>query len=318
LTKIYCHKDGDGYCAGAIVLRKYPDADVIPIDFTDEFPIADIDPDEDVYIVDFSLNNLETFQDLMDVTTNIVWIDHHKTSIEKYSNIDLSEITTVLDTNHSGCMLTWNHFHPNENPPRAVELIEDMDIWKWEFGEETRDFIAGFDAMDKHPGNIMWDYLLGMKGTYLEQQDYILALRHNGKAIRQYIENDNRVYADNYGFECEFEGYNCFAMNKAKCGSMGFDSVWGMYDVYIAYVFNGKKFAVSLYSDDRIDVSEIAKKYGGGGHRGAAGFECDYFLPFVSGEECDCGDEMKPVWYCIGCDNKKPMDAKIEGRYSIN
>ena len=37
---------------------------------------------------------------------------------------------------------------------------------------------------------------------------------------------------------------------------------------------------VSLYTIfDHIDVSEIAKKYGGGGHKNAAGFVCDN-LPF--------------------------------------
>jgi nanoRNase/pAp phosphatase (c-di-AMP/oligoRNAs hydrolase) len=40
---------------------------------------------------------------------------------------------------------------------------------------------------------------------------------------------------------------------------------------------------VSLYSTrDDIDCGAIAKTYGGGGHKGAAGFQCDT-LPFPIG-----------------------------------
>jgi nanoRNase/pAp phosphatase (c-di-AMP/oligoRNAs hydrolase) len=43
-----------------------------------------------------------------------------------------------------------------------------------------------------------------------------------------------------------------------------------MYPVCIAYVHDGEKFTVSLYSTT-VDVSKIAKKFGGGGHKNAAG-----------------------------------------------
>lgn len=48
----------------------------------------------------------------------------------------------------------------------------------------------------------------------------------------------------------------------------------------IVFVRDGKKWTVSLYSKkDNVDCSKIATKYGGGGHKKAAGFEC-YELPF--------------------------------------
>jgi nanoRNase/pAp phosphatase (c-di-AMP/oligoRNAs hydrolase) len=45
-------------------------------------------------------------------------------------------------------------------------------------------------------------------------------------------------------------------------------------------VLDGSQYTVSLYSET-IDVSVIAKKHGGGGHKGAAGFVCPK-LPFHS------------------------------------
>jgi nanoRNase/pAp phosphatase (c-di-AMP/oligoRNAs hydrolase) len=92
------------------------------------------------------------------------------------------------------------------------------------------------------------------------------------------------------GFETEFEGqstndytyrpYKCFAVNLGHCNSDYFKSLpEGKYDILMPFVFNGEQFIISLYSKT-VDVSEIAKKYGGGGHKGAAGFTC-YRLPFT-------------------------------------
>jgi len=83
----------------------------------------------------------------------------------------------------------------------------------------------------------------------------------------------------NLGFESEFEGAKCFAVNLGRCNSEYFKSIpVGKYDVLMPFVFDGDQYTVSLYSPT-IDVSEIAKKHGGGGHKGASGFQCKE-LPF--------------------------------------
>jgi nanoRNase/pAp phosphatase (c-di-AMP/oligoRNAs hydrolase) len=46
------------------------------------------------------------------------------------------------------------------------------------------------------------------------------------------------------------------------------------------FVYDGRMFTVSVYSTNpNIDCGAICKKYGGGGHKGAAGFQCKE-LPF--------------------------------------
>lgn len=50
------------------------------------------------------------------------------------------------------------------------------------------------------------------------------------------------------------------------------------YDVLIGFVYNKSFWRVSLRTlKDDVDVSEIAKKRGGGGHKKAAGFEVKTF-----------------------------------------
>ena len=83
----------------------------------------------------------------------------------------------------------------------------------------------------------------------------------------------------NRGVLKHLEGYKAFALNLGLCNSEYFKSVDnGTYDLLIPFSFDGDEWIISLYSRN-IDVSEIAKKYGGGGHKGAAGFHCKE-LPF--------------------------------------
>jgi len=47
----------------------------------------------------------------------------------------------------------------------------------------------------------------------------------------------------------------------------------------MVWVFDGKKYSYSIFSSNpNIDCSKIAESYGGGGHKGAAGFSSDELL----------------------------------------
>ena len=70
----------------------------------------------------------------------------------------------------------------------------------------------------------------------------------------------------------------CWAVNRARVSSDRFEGRIHEYPIVIAYYWDGGRWKISLYSE-KVDVSEIAKAYGGGGHKGAAGFQCGA-LPF--------------------------------------
>lgn len=81
-----------------------------------------------------------------------------------------------------------------------------------------------------------------------------------------------------YGYECSlvgFEHLTAFALNAFGAGRTAFSDKLNEFDVCVAMIYNGEKWVVSLYSvNPKIDVGDIAKAYGGGGHHGAAGFVC--------------------------------------------
>lgn len=79
-------------------------------------------------------------------------------------------------------------------------------------------------------------------------------------------------YCEAVGFEVMFNGYKCFAVNMGMMSSDDFviNNI-DDYDMLIGFVFNGHEWRYSLRST-KVDCSKVAMLYGGGGHKGAAGF----------------------------------------------
>lgn len=267
--KCFYHTDNDGKCAGAIVKKKYPECEMFGIDYKDRFPLEDIKQNEEIYIVDYSIQPDE-MEKLLAMTLNVHWIDHHKTAIEKYNGFK-EEIKGIRDVSDSGCELTWDYIFSAENIPDTVLLIGDRDTWKFKYGDKTRHFHLGISSLDLSPESIIWNSLL------IDNYD-ISGILDNGMAIQDSIKRRNKDFFDKWAYDLEFERYNCIAMNKGTCGSEAFGDESDNHDMAVSYIFDGNKWTVTMYSQ-KVDVSIIAKKYGGGGHTGAAGFVVDK-LPF--------------------------------------
>jgi oligoribonuclease NrnB/cAMP/cGMP phosphodiesterase (DHH superfamily) len=243
-----------------------------PITYGDEFPFEQILPDELVYIVDYSITPVEMLR-LKKITPNVVWIDHHKTAIDAYGLGSLPEsIEGVRQDGVAACMLTFQYLFPKKDVPMFTELIADWDVWKFKYGDATRRFVTAFNAYDFSPESREWDTL---KAGPVRTSMMIA----EGENMIRYRDGWAADYVQNLGYRVIFEGHRCFAVNLGRCNSEFFKSLDSQYEIYMPYVFNGEYYAVSLYSTT-VDVSEIAVKYRGGGHKGAAGFQCRV-LPFA-------------------------------------
>ena len=80
----YYHKaDLDGHCAGAIIKNKYPDCEMIGVDYSDRVEVAKIvgaAKKQKVFVVDFCFCSEDMH--ILNQFCELHWIDHHKTSIE--------------------------------------------------------------------------------------------------------------------------------------------------------------------------------------------------------------------------------------------
>jgi oligoribonuclease NrnB/cAMP/cGMP phosphodiesterase (DHH superfamily) len=148
--------------------------------------------------------------------------------------------------------------------PRSVKLIADYDTWRFEF-EHTKAFHYGVQSIDTDPDSSIWSVLFFIPSAVDEIID-------NGLIIQKYITTTNKEKVNHWAYEAEFEGYSCICHNGSG-GSLVYDSISKDYDLKINYVHDGQQFTVSIYTTKEIDVSELAKKHGGGGHKKAAGFQ---------------------------------------------
>ena len=76
----YHRADLDGRCSGAIVKAHFPECRMIGMDYGEEMPWTEIYPNEEVYLVDFSLQPFEKMIRLQKLA-QLIWIDHHKSAI---------------------------------------------------------------------------------------------------------------------------------------------------------------------------------------------------------------------------------------------
>lgn len=269
------HNDLDGKCSAAIVNRWHGD-DIEQLLFVEADYARSLDfksivaPDEPVIIVDFSLKP-EVMEELLLITRDIIWIDHHVTA-KDYPYQNLPGLRNFADKAMAGCELAWDYFFPNEPMPESVRLIGDYDKWALKLQPGCFQFYEGMKLQDCSPLSGIWSDLLDNSNSSSVE------ILTSGVAAIKYRDNYCAGLCKSYGYETEIDGHKAYACNQFMFGSGGFGEHFNKYPICLAYIHDGKKFTVSLYSTT-IDVSVIAKAHGGGGHKGAAGFICEN-LPF--------------------------------------
>ena len=150
--------------------------------------------------------------------------------------------------------------------PDAIRLLGEYDIWDrrdpdadtLQYGLKAQATIDWKDLIEKTHSPLLPKYL------------------SDGKAAKQYMETIKQDFYAKRSFTVQFEGLTFCAMNLLAGNSTSFDyAVKPEHDALMLFYLDGTKFKFSLYHKtgrEDLDLSQIAKKYNGGGHRGACGF----------------------------------------------
>jgi len=226
-----------------------------------------------VFILDFSFKP-DIHAAIVAEAAEVVWLDHHKTAFEdrgldpaKAYEQRTGRDVCVLDPHMSGCLITWNFFHPESAPPFALRLIDDRDRWVWQYGADTRNFATALrskplslDRIEQAVNNVdkLIEHGAAMNTLFDQQLADITA-----KPVRLELRALRMVTRVGLAANCTPQ-FSSEAGNKLAEKSGTFGATWCAGD-------NGKIF-FSLRSIGDYDVSGIAKCYGGGGHKNAAGF----------------------------------------------
>lgn len=282
-TVCFYHRiDLDGMCSGAIVKKFLSNAKLIGVNHGEDFDFGEA-KDKNVIMVDFSLQPIESMLEVCKISKTFFWIDHHKSAILEYQkNKDLFEeynhkFTIVTDLEKAACELTWNYFVQNHS--ELVYLLGRYDVWDhqdvrvpiFQLGAKTYD-------LDPRTENGMQNWHLLFDECQNPSSKMIESIVEKGKQIKAYLDNNNKTSTEGLFHDVELAGYKFIAINKMG-GFNVFKHVYNpqKYDAALTYFRLGNgKWSFGLYTDKpEIDVSIIAKSKGGGGHKGAAGFQCD-------------------------------------------
>ena len=299
MIHIFHHNDHDGIAAAAIIYRYHiNEKDYIKfymVDYTMDLDLSIIDEGDIVYFVDYSFS--KGVKDVLLLNTrciDVIWIDHHKTSVEidntlKLANIDIpgyrmegycGATLTKAWFDLDGTKLTKEALREYCDNMKMTELLYHIDRWdtfKKPMLDETLYTHYGIQSSD--PTDSIWDLLIHDYADYPNYKSIFSNIINLGKSVYEYIVTDSIQYhMDMYGFVFYIDGHKCFAINR-KCNSIEFGPLYEKYDIVCPFYYNGKRWTYSLYTRlENIDVSKYCRELGGGGHPGAAGFTSDRLL----------------------------------------
>ncbi|PIR97808.1 MAG: hypothetical protein COT89_02765 [Candidatus Colwellbacteria bacterium CG10_big_fil_rev_8_21_14_0_10_42_22] len=259
---LYHDNCSDGFSGAWTTREKFGDeAEYIGVKY--QTPPPEGLENKDVYIIDFSYP-LEITKEIAQKAKSLTLIDHHATAQEILNIIPGS----IYAKENSGCVLAWKHFFPKKPVPIFLQYVEDGDLWRFAL-PYSRDFYSlvltlNFDFDE-------WGSMIQSFENKSKRKEHL----SYGAHIREYQEKiieDQLKDAD----EVIFEGYRSLAVNSSVFESqMGNTIVKRGYDIGIIWRYGeGNKVKVSLRADQNsdIDVGKLAQKFGGGGHKAAAGF----------------------------------------------
>lgn len=281
---IYHGNCDDGFGSAWAVWRAFGDAvEYFPGVYGKEPPDV---TGKHVVLVDFSYKR-PVLDAMFKQSKSLLILDHHKTAAadlegllapfgpgwkRHMDNIYQDECENcpqpyaLFDMERSGAQITWDFFHDGTPRPQMIDYIGDRDLWRFKLGDDTRQFSA---ALRTYPMDFQtWERLAGKTSTLILEGQVIL---------RAHRANITKFMADAY--VQAVGGHNVPVVNVPY--HYASDTAHELLTAFPDAPFTASWFKrgdgliqFSLRSEDsRLDVSEIAKKYGGGGHRNAAGFQ---------------------------------------------
>ena len=270
---LYHRNCPDGSTAGAIAFKKFGEEAVyIPCSYGDGLPeeiILNTEKNEThLYILDFSFD-IDTLKSLDAEFKSVTILDHHESV--------MTEVTSIpgghFDNNKSGASLAWDFFF-GTTVPEFVKTIETIDLFKDE-NNRLEDITAYINSLD-----YSLETYTKLLETFGDKKSQYTA---EGKAINRYVRLLEDMVTSDFDVVL-FEGIVMPAVNitfDVNTKSRILSKLYKILpSVAMSYRWSNGKWKISIRSDRTYDVTQIAKKYGGGGHAGASGF----VIPAPNGE----------------------------------
>ena len=257
---IYHGNCADGFSGAWVVRRALGDIEFHPGVYQNPPPNV---LGKEVVLVDFSYKR-EVMRQLTNDAHSVLVLDHHKTAEEDLRDLDGAKV--VFDMNRAGSMIAWDHFFPGQECPPLLKHIEDRDLWRFAL-PGTREIQANVFS---YPYAFdVWDQLMARAPDELRAEGAAIERKHfkdieelTKVVTRRFTIGGHEVPIANLPYTLTSDAGHLLAANEPFAGCY-----WDTPD--------GRVFSLRS-RDEGMDVSEIAKQYGGGGHPHASGFRVPY------------------------------------------
>jgi oligoribonuclease NrnB/cAMP/cGMP phosphodiesterase (DHH superfamily) len=261
---IYHGLCADGFTAAWVVWKCFGDGKVDFHAASHGDPPPEVEG-RDVYLVDFSYPR-PIMEEMIRRTRKLTVIDHHITAAQELEGLIRNDgvVDGVFDMDKAGCLLTWEWFFKDREPQQVLLTVNDRDLWKFEL-PWTREI---FLALTSYPYEFaIWDTLM--------EADRFESLRQDGVALERKQQKDIAEIVSAGRHLITLAGHSVPACNVPPIWASDAGNIMAQGHPFAAcFWIDGDKIAFSLRSaPEGLDVSEVAKRFGGGGHRHAAGFK---------------------------------------------
>lgn len=243
-----------------------------------------------IYIIDFSYSP-EIIDNWIKQGHKVTILDHHQSAIDSlkpYFEINSfnRNLESVFDNERSGAGIAFNYFNPGKPYPKLVELVQDRDLWKFNFGNISRHLYSYMQFRIEFSDSISKQFeVMDMIHESLEQPGKSVILEKGEvlsesyyKFCRGFAQNRIMVKIKDY----DFPEFPVITTNKFFgsdtcsyiCKEFGYQAA--------GYFFLEKpnQWNWGMRSVGENDVSKLCQRYGGGGHKNASGFVLKTAAPF--------------------------------------
>ena len=222
-------------------------------------PVPDLKTGSHVVMLDFAYSR-EVLLEMNSRMASLLVLDHHKTAQKNIGDLDFA----YFNMDKSGAILSWEYFHPREKTPEFIKYVEDKDLWRFNL-EDSREVNLGIESYPREFD--AWNNF--------DSPNSLAQLKIDGIAIKRFM---TQLVKQSVGQAriTKVGGYDVPVVNTTAFPSEVGNALCAKYPYhpFAAYYFDRKDGTRhwGFRSVGEFDVSEVAKKLGGGGHRNSAGF----------------------------------------------
>jgi oligoribonuclease NrnB/cAMP/cGMP phosphodiesterase (DHH superfamily) len=275
-TTVLYHADADGFGAAfAIWLRLHDNAHYIAVQYGQ--PVPEIpEGTTKLYIVDFSYKR-EICEELSSKYDLCIY-DHHKTAEAELEGLAYA----TFDMSKSGCVMTWEAFH-DDPIPLILQYTQDYDLWKFELPDSKKINLY----VQSLPHNFAtWGCHLSSSFLHEAREAGVAIERFRDGQVTHALKSVRMMrffVSDDGDHEWEVPVVNA-TTNIAEIGNV-LCAEYPDAPFSASYCDRTDVRTYSLRSIGDFDVSEVARMFGGGGHKNAAGFTTDIGWPQYQSDE---------------------------------